>query len=151
MLKSRFISAALLVVALLMTSGCAVNRATGMLTPGTDLAKVKTFYVVKAPTDGNKIDELIKAQLVSKGFAVTVGPEQTIPYKADAVVTYIDKWMWDLSMYMIELTITLRDPTSNFPMAVGNSFHTSLSRKSPEAMVDEVLGNIFTAPKPANQ
>jgi hypothetical protein len=48
---------------------------------------------------------------------------------------------------MLELTITLRDPKTNFPMAVGNSFHTSLTRKSSEEMVDEVLSNISNAPK----
>jgi hypothetical protein len=32
-------------------------------------------------------------------------------------------------------------------MAVGNSFHTSLTRKSPEGMVDEVIGNILKAPQ----
>jgi hypothetical protein len=32
-------------------------------------------------------------------------------------------------------------------LAVGNSYHTSLTRKSPEEMVDEVLTNIFNASK----
>jgi hypothetical protein len=34
-------------------------------------------------------------------------------------------------------------------MAVGNSFHTSLTRKSPEEMVDEVLGNMLSPVKTA--
>jgi hypothetical protein len=55
--------------------------------------------------------------------------------------------MWDITMYMLELTINFRDPKNNFPLASGNSFHTSLTRKSPEEMVDEVLNNIQTAPK----
>lgn len=53
--------------------------------------------------------------------------------------------MWDITMYMLELTITLRDPVNNTPLAVGNSLHSSLTRKSPEEMVDEVLTNIFNA------
>ena len=44
---------------------------------------------------------------------------------------------------MLELTITLRDPETKFPMATGNSYHTSLTRLSPEEMVEEVLGSIF--------
>jgi hypothetical protein len=125
-----------------LTSGCA-NRATASLTPGTDLSRVKQFYVVTASADKNGVDKLIKDQLQKMGYTATVGPEKSPPYQADAVVTYQDKWMWDMTMYMIELTITLRNPQTNFPMAVGNSFHTSLTRKSPEGMVEEVLTNIF--------
>jgi hypothetical protein len=61
----------------------------------------------------------------------------------DAIVTYVDKWFWDITMYMLELTITLRDPKTDFPLATGSSYHTSMTRKSPEGMVDEVLTNIF--------
>lgn len=66
----------------------------------------------------------------------------------DAIATYVDKWMWDLTMYMIELTIVVRDPASDFPLATGNSLHTSLTRKSPKEMVDEVTSNIFKPVKP---
>jgi hypothetical protein len=48
---------------------------------------------------------------------------------------------------MIELTVNFRDPKTNFPLATGNSLHTSLTRKSPDAMVEEVLANIQSAPK----
>jgi hypothetical protein len=61
----------------------------------------------------------------------------------DALVTYVDKWMWDMTMYMIELTITLRDPKTDYPIATGNSYNTSLTRKSQTEMVDEVVENIL--------
>lgn len=67
------------------------------------------------------------------------------PYQADVAVTYIDRWQWDLTLYMIDLTINVRDPQSGFPMAVGNSHHTSLTRKAPSDMVEEVLDNVFAA------
>ena len=53
--------------------------------------------------------------------------------------TYKDKWMWDITMYMIELTITFREPGTDYPLAEGNSYHTSLTRKSPEEMVDDKM------------
>ena len=147
MFKNKLISGLLIVAALMLTSGCAVNRTSASLTPGADLTKVKTAYVVKLAKDERNINELIKTKLEKKGYAVTTGPEMPLPYKADVAVTYADKWMWDITMYMLELTITVRDPASSFPMAVGNSFHTSLTRKSPGEMVDEVLANILSAPK----
>lgn len=135
--------AAMGVLALLwLMSGCA-NRATATLTPGEDLSHVKTFYIVTLPGDGHGIDKLIHDRLVKMGYSAEVGAEKSPPYTADAVVTYKDKWVWDMTMYMLELTINLRNPINNFPMATGNSFHTSLTRKSPEDMVDEVLDNIF--------
>jgi hypothetical protein len=146
MLK-RILSVFALIGAMSLMTGCAVNRATANLSPGVDLTTAKTAYVVKQPKDDRGIDGLIAANLEKRGYVVTKGPEQNTPYKADVAVTYVDKWMWDITMYMIELTINVRDPQSGFPMAVGNSYHTSLTRKSPTEMVDEVLDNVFKAPK----
>lgn len=133
--------------AMSMMTGCAFNRASANLMPGTDLLAIKTVYVVKQPKDNHGIDQLIKTKLESKGYVVSTGPERSTPYNADAAVTYIDKWMWDITVYMLELTVVVRDPRSNFPLATGHSLHTSLTRKSPEEMVDEVITNIATAPK----
>jgi hypothetical protein len=145
MLK-RLLSLVFACLALAAITGCAVNRATANVMPDADLSKVKTVYVVKAPADERGIDELIKKNLTKRGYQVEGGPEQKASYKTDAIVTYIDKWMWDMTMYMIELTVTVRDQ-ANFPLATGNSLHTSLTRKSPEEMVDEVLTNIQNAKK----
>jgi hypothetical protein len=142
----RILPVVALVGTMALTTGCAVNRATASLSPGTDLSKVKTAYVVKHDKDKYKVNEIIKTKLESKGYAVTTGPQTAGPVAADISVTYLDKWMWDITMYMLELTVDFRDPKTNFPIATGNSLHTSLTRKSPDAMVDEVLNNILSAP-----
>lgn len=147
MLNSRLIGSFIILCTLSMITGCAVNRATASLTPGTDLTKVNSLYVVKSSEDERNINELIKANLVKRGYIVTTASDQKPAAKVDAVLTYVDKWFWDITMYMLELTITMRDPNNNFPMAVGNSYHTSLARKSKEEMVDEVLDNILKAKK----
>jgi hypothetical protein len=133
---------------LALSSGCAVNRATANVSPDADIGKARTFYVVKQEKDERGTDALIRDNLQKRGFKASSGPElATAPAGVDAVVTYIDKWMWDITMYMLELTVQLRDPKTNFPMATGNSFHTSMSRLAPPQMVDEVLTNIFNAQK----
>lgn len=137
----------LLLSALLLVAGCA-NQSTATLAPGTNLSKAKSYYVVKQPADKNGVDNLIRDQLAKMGYTVKSGPEMpAADYNADVVVTYRDKWMWDITMYMIELTITFRAPDSGFPMANGFSMHTSLTRKSPEGMVEEVLTSIFNKAK----
>ena len=140
----RLLAACALLLVLGATGGCAVNRANATLMADADLSKVKTIYIVHAEKDNHQVDQDLKTAFEKHGYVVTTGPALAPPYPQDAVVTYVDKWMWDLTMYMIELTVTVRNPT-NFPMATGNSLHTSLTRKSPAEMADEVVANIADA------
>ncbi len=128
---------------LALLSGCATNNATGDVTPGVDLAEFQNLYVVKTPEDRNGVAELITTRLGELGYNAASGPALESYEDADALVTYVDRWMWDITMYMLELTITVEDAQSGYRLASGNSLHTSLTRLSPEEMVDEVLGNIF--------
>jgi hypothetical protein len=103
------------------------------------------MHVVKLVKDERGINVMIADKLRTRGYLVTTG--NNAPGSVDAMVTYADKWMWDITMYMLELTITVRDPKTEFPLAVGNSFHTSLTRKAPVEMVDEVVENILKESK----
>jgi len=144
-LKKITILLAVLATVVAITSGCAVNRATATVDPSANLGSLKTMHVAKLPKDTHEINVLITDKLRSRGYTVTTGTEK--PPAVDAVVTYVDKWMWDITMYMLELTVTIRDPKNDYPLASGNSFHTSLTRKSPTEMVDEVIDNIFKEAK----
>lgn len=132
---------ALLVVLALMLSGCAVNRATATIDPSADLGSLKSLHVKKKPDDDRAIDQLIATELRSRGYTVTTEPDAS--RTPEAIVSYVDKWFWDITMYMLELTIIISDPKDDYPLASGNSLHTSLTRKSPPEMVTEVLDNIF--------
>jgi hypothetical protein len=126
-------------------TGCAANRVDATLMADADLSKVKKVYVVHSDTDNHGVDKTLEAAFTKRGYAVTSGPAMKPPYPADATVTYIDKWMWDITMYMLELRVTVRDPATDFPMATGDSMHTSLTRKSQDEMVDEVVTNVLAA------
>ncbi|RJX33993.1 MAG: hypothetical protein C4516_00745 [Oxalobacter sp.] len=130
----------------ILASGCAVNRATSVVDPSTDLSKLKTMYVKKYAEDSRNVNELIVSKLRSKGLNVTTGSEER-PKNVDAVVTYVDRWFWDITMYMLELTVVIRDADSGYALAQGNSLHTSLTRLSPEEMVNEVINNIYGGTK----
>lgn len=144
MLKRAF-AAACVIVALTSTTGCAVNRAESTLMADADLSKVKTLYVVHSDASKHDVDKDLKAAFEKRGYVVTTGPALTPPYPQDAVVTYVDKWMWDMTMYMIELTVTMRNPASDYPLATAHSIHTSLTRKSQAEMADEVAANLIAA------
>jgi hypothetical protein len=126
---------------LLSFSGCAVNRATATADPSLRWDSIKSLHVKQLEGEDGSTKKLIAEKLRASGFMVSADPEPNV--QADAVVTYVDRWMWDMTMYMLELTVVVREPKSDFPLATGNSFHTSLTRKSPKEMVDEVIDNIL--------
>jgi hypothetical protein len=141
----RAFAAACAVMMLIAAAGCAVNRADAMLMPDADLSKVKTLYIVHSDASKHDADKDLQAAFERRGFVVTTGPAHTPPYAQDAVVTYVDRWMWDITMYELELTATVRSPVNEFPLATAHSMHTSLTRRSPAEMADEVVGGILAA------
>ena len=147
--RNRIPIAVACIFAAMILNGCA-NRQSANITPGADLDQVRSIYVVKTVMprpDKRGINSVIRDTLIAMGYTAYTGTDAKSPRKVDAVVTYLSKWRWDITMYMLELTITMRNPDTEFPMAVGNSYHTSLTRKSTEEMVKEVLSNIFAKSK----
>jgi len=126
---------------LLMLSACATNNATRA--PDANLSKLKTFYVVRLPEDGRGIEKLIAARLTAMGYQSASGDATKPAAPVDGIVTYQDRWMWDITMYMIKLDIQIRDASSGAILAKGEVMRPSLQRKSPEGMVEETLGVIF--------
>ena len=145
LVNKRFFVAVLMLCSLGAMTGCATNHATATLMADADLQKVKSVYIVHSDTDTRNVDKQLQKAFQKRGIEATVGPAHAPPYTGDASVTYVDKWFWDITMYLLELTVTVRNPGNDFPMATGNSLHTSLTRKSPEEMTDEVVGNILAA------
>jgi hypothetical protein len=138
----------LLCVFALIFSGCAVNKMEAQIYPGKSLEGRENYHGVKLEQDERGVDQLIVDKLISLGFNATSGTQDDVADQVDTLVTYVDKWMWDITMYMLELTIIMREPESNMPVSRGYSIHTSLTRKSPEEMVDEVVTNIFDSEEP---
>jgi hypothetical protein len=146
-MKSRLLALPLLVAVLALLSGC-VSVQKGSVMPGADLSTVKSVYVVRLASDGRNVNRMIADALVARGLSATTGDSLKAPDGVDAVITYQDKWMWDITMYMIQLDIQFRKPVSEIPIATGSSMRTSLARKSAEEMVKEVLDQIFAKGSP---
>jgi len=138
---SHFLLALLTALSLMSFGGCAVNRATATADPALRWETIKSVHVKQLEGEDGSTKKLIAEKFRASGFMVTADPEANP--QPDAIVTYVDKWMWDITMYMLELTITLREPKTDFPLATGNSFHTSLTRKTQREMVDEVVDNML--------
>lgn len=125
-------------------AGCSVNKQSAQVLQSIKLDKEKVMYVEKFHADGRNIDQLIAAELIKRGYKAVSGPKVDMPKEnIGIIVTYFDKWIWDLRMYMLELDVQFRAPKDRFSLAKGNSYHTSLTSKSPEEMVAEVIGNML--------
>ena len=136
----------LLLGAIVLVSGCVSNQQATVL-PGADLAGSKKYYVVHLPADNREVNKLITDNLKARGYEATTGEAVNVPAGAQILVTYQDKWMWDITMYMIQLDIQFRNPSNDMALATGSSLRTSLARKSPAEMVQEVLDQIFAKAK----
>jgi len=120
--------------------GCSYKHLYGETMEGADLGARHRIYVVRHPKDQRQIDSMIADRLERAGFEATAGMETSgAPAAADAIVTYEDHWQWDMSNYLIVLRIDFRDPKTQELLASGQSYRTSLDRKPPEFMVDEII------------
>lgn len=129
-----------IIVLLFMAStaiGCVANLESQKV-PGADLSHIKTFYVQKLPGEGRGVERLIAAQLTKMGYVATYGLDGPAS-SVDAIVTYKDDWWWDLSWYLLQLDIQIRDPQTKLILASGQSKRSSLVRKSSDEVVEDVL------------
>lgn len=135
------------IMAAVFFSGCAYVDVHAKHVRNPDLSILKSFYVVHNADDTGTIDEVIKDALLERGFEASCGPGDRIPDHVDAVVTYNFHWFWDITNYLLYLKVHLRNPETQFPVAMGESLRTSLARKTPEEMAREVLDTIFKDPE----
>ena len=129
-------------VLLVLLQGCATNRESASVAAEADITKLKTIFVIRSAEDDRGVYITIAEQLRKLGYSVSTGPASPVPANTDAVLSYQAKWQWDLTMYLLELRVTLRNPATDALLGVATSYHTSATRKSTEEMVSEVLSNL---------
>lgn len=123
-------------------SGCIVDLRSLQI-PGSDISSINRLYIVHFEPDKRNLHDVIRDELIEMGFKADSGPGSKIPNDIDAIVTYEDRWHWDLGNYMLQLNIEIRNPKTNYPIAIGESIRTSGARKNPDKMAREVLESIF--------
>jgi hypothetical protein len=136
------------IVPMLLLCAACVSNLQAKRVPGADLSQLRTFYVQKLAADERGVERLIADRLNLMGFHASYGVSEAPETTVDAVVTYQDKWMWDITMYMIQLDVQIRDPQTKMLLVNGQAMRSSLIRKTPEGMVEEVLTEIFNGRRP---
>jgi hypothetical protein len=142
---ARVAKLALASLVMLPLSNC-VHQSTRQIAPSTSehqVAKMRSFYVRKHADDDYKLGEDIVAQLQEMGYRATTGSAASPPTKVDGVITYMDRWTWDITMYMISLDMQLREPVSDFSLVTAKTMRSSAVRKSQKEMVRETLTKLL--------
>ncbi|RQO56820.1 hypothetical protein DBV14_09980 [Variovorax sp. KBW07] len=125
----------------IVLSGCAVDLTTSSKKVPPEMRRI---YVQTVEGDGYNVDRIIADQLKSRGYTVVVGAAAKPSEPMDVILTYDDQWSWDITPYLLKLTIKARDAKSGKLISVGEVRRTSMARKSPDEMADELLNELFT-------
>ena len=136
----------LIVAAMMLAAvvGCAAVAKVPM--KRADLGKIHFVRIEPLANDQHGMASLIAADLKARGFEVEVGDGAAKGRKPDAILCFQDRWMWDLSMYLLSLDVQLRNARTRVILAQGQSYQPSLERKPPEAVVHRLLDEVFGSP-----
>ena len=110
--------------------------------PGSRLFEMQSFYVQHQPDDPRDIHLDIREELRAFGKTVDAGKgPPTGEY--DAVITYVDRYVWDITMFCAQLTVYVRDTRTGFITATGWSWRPSTVRKTPKGHARLIFTEMF--------
>ncbi len=128
--------------------GCVANKA-GNLSLSREVADQSTYYVERQPKDERNLAATIAERMQARGLKATAEQAGAPRPQCDYVVSYTDRWMWDMRMYLYDLRIDLRDAKDQSVVGFGQSMQSSLEAmgKSYEDIIDIALNELFSPGK----
>lgn len=123
-------------------SGCMASLK-AKVEPGQTFDDLGKVYVAHFEPDKRNLHQMIASELSGLGYPAASGELNDMPAGTDTLVTYVDNWMWDITNYMIRITIKFKDATTKEVIVSGESYRTSAVRKDPEYMIRETLKKIL--------
>jgi hypothetical protein len=135
---------ALVMVLAGLVSGC-VGSTAGQMIPDDPLVKSGTYYVEKHEKDGRDFASMIAERMRARGLPASSGTFAERPEEFDYLVTYVDRWMWDMRMYLSDLRIDVRDRRDSSLVGFGQSSQSSLKAmgKSHDDVIEAALNELF--------
>ncbi|MEE3327955.1 MAG: hypothetical protein VX252_11520 [Myxococcota bacterium] len=112
-------------VLFLLALGCAGSSSTPLLASARE--RTTTFYVEQHAADNRNIDQIIVEAFRSRAVQATGGPPSGAPPNVNFLVTYEDRWAWDMRTYLRMIQIDVREPGTGAIVATSQSHQDSLS------------------------
>lgn len=97
------------------------------------------YYVEKLDADERGIERVIADELNALGLDAAYGTDVSATDDIDVLVTYQDRWNWDVTMYMRRLDIQFREPGTRQLLTEGTATRSSLTRAEPAVIARELL------------
>jgi hypothetical protein len=128
--------------------GC-VGNTSGQLALPKEQAQAGTYFVQRHDKDSRDLAATIAHAMQARGMKATSGNATEKPKDAAYVVTYVDKWMWDMRMYLYDLRIDLRDARDDSILGYGQSMQSSLKAmgRTHEDVINIALDQLFAKDK----
>lgn len=125
--------------------GLACAGVSSMPLSGAALEEDAVFYVEHQSEDHRSLNLIIVGVLRSHGLIVSTGMAGGAPEDVDYIVTYEDRWGWDMRTYLREITIRVRRTESSVIVAMSESHQDSMSAmgESYEEIVAATAHNLF--------
>ena len=103
------------------------------------------FYVANHGSDSRGLERIIADEIRVRGFEVTSGPSANHPASANFIVTYVDRWGWDMRTFLLQIKIEVRDAKTDLIVGSSRLYQDSLAAmgKSYDEIVREATKLIF--------
>ncbi len=115
----------------------------GSINQQSELSKARSAYVVR-DDPASEVGAYLESSLAAKGLKVYSGKAEARHKDTDIYVTYVDRWDWDLTMYLKSLDISVKSTKTDQLLASGN-FHQGFFHTFPDTRgkTKEVVDSIF--------
>lgn len=137
----------LVLVLPLLLASCVTSLKSERAPGASSIVGKKLFYVERHPEEKWGFHQTIADEMSMMGYKAAAGEPHQAPAGTDAIVTYDDKWYWDLSPYMYQLDLRILDPKDRSLLVKTVNLRTSLARRNPKQMAQEALRETFGQPR----
>ncbi len=130
------------VSAAFLAASCSATRNASVSQPSV-IKSARSAYVVKPGDSSRDVEVFLKEAFAKKGLRAQAGP-QSGKAAADLQVTFIDRWHWDMTMYLRTLDVSVIDNRSGKEVATAMYRNSALHgypdpRKTSEELVDLIF------------
>ncbi|WP_193214423.1 hypothetical protein [Luteolibacter marinus] len=126
--------------AALLAASCAETRNATVQQPDA-IRSARSAYVVKPGDSSRDVEVFLRDSIASKGVKASTGSLSAKPASADLYVTFVDRWHWDMAMYLRTLDVSVVDNRSGKEVASAMYRNSALhgypdARKTCEELVN---------------
>ena len=123
-----------------LAASCAESRKATVANPAV-IKSARSAYVVKPSDSSRDVEVFLKDAIAKKGVQAQQGAMSSKPASADVYVTFVDRWHWDMAMYLRTLDVAVIDNKSGKEVATAMYRNSALhgypdARKTAEELIN---------------